>query len=200
MLDRMEQRAVLILDGRRHAGRHEGHVDDQLLGHPNEEQVDMDRTPVHRVDLDAVDEDRTGLLAVDGQVDQRVLAGLAPEELELMGVDRDVFGIEAAAEDDGRKPAASAKDGDLLAELLARLGREAQAGRGGGGHRSGTSVWSTDGGARSPTEQSGRPKSGPTLSRGPRATKCGEALRPGAAGTRDGPAVGERHGRCTLPA
>src|SRR3954447_26378563 len=178
MLDRMEQRAVLILDSRRDAGRHEGHVDDQLLGHPDEEQVDMDRAPVHRVDLDAVDEDRSGLLAMDRQVDQCVLTGLAPEQLELVGVDRDVLGIEAAAEDDGGEPAASAENGDLLAELLARLGREAQAGRGSGGHRSGTSVWSTDGGARSPTEQSGRPKSAPTLSRGPRATKCGEALRP----------------------
>ena len=37
---------------RRGAGRDERDVDGQLLGHPDEEQVDMERPAVHRVDLD----------------------------------------------------------------------------------------------------------------------------------------------------
>ena len=52
----------------------------------------MERPAIDRVDLDVVDEDGPGLLAVDRQVDQGVLAGVPAELLELVGVDRHVVG------------------------------------------------------------------------------------------------------------
>ena len=76
-------------DRRRLTGEDERHVDGQLLGHPDEEQVDVERAALDRMELDAVDEDRLGLLAVDRHVDQGVRPGMAAELLELVGVDRD---------------------------------------------------------------------------------------------------------------
>ena len=134
VLDRVEERPALVLDAARRAGRDEPHVDGQLLGHPDEEQVDVERPAVDRVDLDPADEDRAGLLAVDRQVDQRVRADVAAEQLELVGVHRDVLGSIAVAEDDGRQAARRGGPGDLLADHLARLGGE------GGNPRTATSA------------------------------------------------------------
>ena len=72
------------------------------------------------------------LLAVDGQVDQRVRAGVAAELLELVRVDRDAGRIDAVAVDDGREAAGAAEAGDLLAGDVAMLGGQRRAG---GGHR-----------------------------------------------------------------
>ena len=105
VLDRVQERAALVLDRVRRAGRDERDVDRQLLGHPDEEQVDVERPAVHRMDLDALHEDRAGLLAVDRQVDQGVLADVAAQQVELVGVDGDVLGIDPVAEDDGRQAA-----------------------------------------------------------------------------------------------
>ena len=102
-ISRVEQRAALVHDRDGRAGRDERDVDRELLGHPDEEQIDMERPAVDRVDLDAVDEDRAGLLAVDRQVDQGVLADVAAEQVELVGVDGDALGLDAVAEDDGRQ-------------------------------------------------------------------------------------------------
>ena len=79
-LGRVQERAAELLDGVRLAGGDERHVDGQLLGHPDEEQVGVERPAMDRVDLDVVDEDRLGLLAVDRQVDQRVRAGVPAQQ------------------------------------------------------------------------------------------------------------------------
>ena len=50
----------------------------------------MDDATVDRMDLDALDQDRVGLLAVDRQVDQGVRAGVAAKLFELVRVQRDV--------------------------------------------------------------------------------------------------------------
>ena len=101
----------------------------------------MERPAVDRVDLDAGDEDRAGLAAVDGQVDQRVRAGVPAKLLELVGIDRDAVGVDAVAVDDRRQAAGVAEAGDLLAGQFAVFGGQR---RSGGGHVVGTSgcvVW-----------------------------------------------------------
>ena len=120
------------LDGGGDADRDERHVDRQLLGHPHQEQVDVERAAVDRVDLDPVDEDRAGLAAVDRQVDQGVRAGVPAQLLELVGVDRHVVGAFAVAVDHGRQPAGVAQAADLLAGDLAMLGGQRRAGSGHG--------------------------------------------------------------------
>ncbi len=127
-LDAVEQRAAVGRRPRGRADRDERHVDRELLGHPDEEQVDVERPARDRVDLDAVDEDRLGLLAVDRQVDEGVLAGLAAQQLELVGVDGDARRIEAVAEDDAGQAAVAAEAGDLLADDVAGLRGERGAG------------------------------------------------------------------------
>ena len=77
-----------------------------------------------------------GLAAVDGQVDQRVRAGVPAELLELVGVDRDAVGVDAVAVDDRGQAAGVAEAGDLLAGQFAVFGGER---RSGGGHVVGTS-------------------------------------------------------------
>ena len=93
----------------------------------------MERPTGDRVDLDALDQDRPGLLAIDRQVDQGVLSGLAAQELEVMKIDGDAGRLDAMAEDDAGL-ARAAERGDLLADDVARLGRERGTGRRGGGH------------------------------------------------------------------
>src|SRR6185369_16370935 len=135
-----------------------------LLGHPDQEQVDVERAAIDRVDLDAVDEDRAGLLAVDRQVDQLVLAGLPAQELEVMGVDGHVLGTDTVAVHDRGQAADAAQGGNLLADQRARLGVEAQTAGRGGGHRSGTSVWMSGGaGARLADGAVGAPGAGAHL-------------------------------------
>jgi hypothetical protein len=91
-----------------------------------------------RVDLDVVDEDRVWLLAIDRQVDEGVGPRLAPEELEVVGIDRDRRRGNAIAVDDRREFAGSAQHGDLLADDLAGRGGKGRAGvAGGGGHSGG---------------------------------------------------------------
>ena len=96
----------------------------------------MERAAVDRVDLDAVDEDRLGLLAVDRQVDQGVRAGVLAQQVELVGVDGHVARGLAVAVHDGRQPAGLAQAVDVLAGDLAVLGGQRRAG---GGHGVGTS-------------------------------------------------------------
>ena len=60
-----------------------------------------------RMDLDLVDQDRLGLLAVDRQVDDRVGADAATQQLEVMGVDRERRRRDAVAVDDGGELAAA---------------------------------------------------------------------------------------------
>src|SRR5262249_12994389 len=79
-------------------------------------------------DLDAVDEHRARLLAVDRQVDEGVRARMPAELLELVGVDGDVVGRLAVAVDDGRGLAGLAELGDLLAGRFAVFGSQRRAG------------------------------------------------------------------------
>ena len=130
-LDRVEERAALERDGRRLAGGHERDVHGQLLGHPDQEQVDVEGPAVDRMDLDRRDEDRARLVAIDREVDQGVRAGVAAELLELVRVDRDARGVDAVAVDDGRQAAGGAEAGDLLAGDVAMFGGQRRAG---GGH------------------------------------------------------------------
>ena len=117
----------------------------------------MQRSAVDRVDLDARDEDRPRLLAVDREVDQGVGADAPAEQLELVRVDRDVGGVLAVAEHDGRQAAGVAQVADLLAGDVAMLGGQRRAG-GGGGHGSGPLVVDrVDGaGCGSPAGRQGR--------------------------------------------
>ena len=106
-------------------------VDRQLLGHPHEEEVHVERPAIDRVDLDRGHQHRLGLRPVDGQVDQRVRAGMPAQLLELVGIDRDAVRGDAVAVDDRRQAAGVAETGDLLAGQLAMFGGQRRAG---GGH------------------------------------------------------------------
>ena len=139
-LQAVEQRAALVDDRDGRAGRDERDVDGELLGHPHEEEIDVERPPRHRVDLDAVDEHGLGLLAVDGQVDEGVGPAMAAELLEVVAVDADARRLQAATEHDRRQATVATQRGDLLADEFARLGGEGGTrGRGGGHGSCGTS-------------------------------------------------------------
>src|SRR4029078_5178067 len=122
--------STLEVHGRRFADGADRHVDSHLLGHPDEEQVDMERPAVDRVDVDIVDEDRPRLLAVDREVDQGVGSQMAAKLLEVVAVEGDVRGIDAVAIDDGRDLAGTAEAGDLLAGDLSMFGGGCRAGGG----------------------------------------------------------------------
>src|SRR5829696_5895100 len=89
----------------------------------------MDRAAVDRMNLDAVDEDRTGRLPVHRQVDECVLAGLPAELVELVRIDRDVLGADPMPVHDRRQATTAAEDGDLLADERARLADGLRSGR-----------------------------------------------------------------------
>ena len=84
----MDKRAA-VLGGGRDAGADERDLDGQLLGHPDDEQVDVERPAADRMDLDAVHEHGAGRAPVDREVDQRGRAGPAAKQLELVGIERD---------------------------------------------------------------------------------------------------------------
>ena len=131
VLEDVEQRAAAVLDRLGLALGHELHVDRELLRHAHDVQVDVEGLVGDPMGLDAVHEDRRRGRPVDGQVDQRVRTGVAPELLELVGVHGHVVGVDAAAEHDGGQAAVAAHLGDLLAGHLATGGGELGAG---GGH------------------------------------------------------------------
>ncbi len=133
----VQQRAARGVDRLRRADRHERDVDGHLLGHPHEEQVHVDDPPIHRVDLDALDEDRLGLLAVDRQVHQGVGARVAAEELEVVGVDREVARVDAVTVDHRGQAPGLAEAADGLAGDVAMLGGQRRAGSGHGMRTSG---------------------------------------------------------------
>ena len=114
----------------------DSHVHRELLGHPDEIQVHVHRPALDRIHLDAVDERGQALLAVDGDIDQRGGTGVAAEEIEFVGVDRDGGRAGAGTEQHGRQATLAAETGDLLAEDVPTCGGETRAG---GGHRVGTS-------------------------------------------------------------
>ena len=115
------------------AGRDERHVDGQLLGHPDQEQVDVERPAVDRVDLDAVDEDRARpCRRRPTEVDQGVPAGVPAQLLELVGVDRHVVGAVAMPVDHGRQLAGVAQAADRLAGDVAMRGGQRRSGSGHG--------------------------------------------------------------------
>ena len=122
-----------VLDRLGHALGDERDVDRELLRHPDDVQVDMERPPGHAVGLDSVHQHRRGGAAVDRQVDQRVRAGVAPELSNSCASMDTAVGLEAPAEDDGGQPAVTAQVGDLLAGHLATGRRRAWA-CGSGGH------------------------------------------------------------------
>ena len=145
----------------------------------------MERAAVDRVDLDAVDEDRAGLAAVDRQVDQGVLAGLAAEQLELVGVERHVLGADAVAVHDGRQATGAAEAGDLLAgrrRAARRRGSDGASWRWTSGRDLGLEF--DLGGRGSPTRAVGAPGTGAHLiterrSRGRATRSAGRPSRPG---------------------
>ena len=79
-------------------------------------------------------EDRLGLLAVDREVDEGVRAGLAAQQVEVVGVDGDARRVEAVTEDDRREAAARRSAATFLPTMsrgsAASVGR--RDGRGGG--------------------------------------------------------------------
>src|SRR6185369_3455716 len=85
----------------------------------------------HAMELHRFDQHRGRLPAIDREVHEGVLTGVAPQLLELVGIDREVVRFEPATEDDGRQAAGAAEIRDLLAGDLAMLGGE---GWTGGGH------------------------------------------------------------------
>ena len=119
----MDQRAA-ALDGGRQPRADELDLDGQLLGHPDGEQVHVERTPVDGVDLDAADEHRPGLAALDLEVDEGGRAGVLAQLLELVGIDGDGLVVGAVAVDDAGQAALLAETGDGLADHGAGLGRE----------------------------------------------------------------------------
>ena len=132
----VEQRAALVDDRDDVPVEHERDVDGELLGHPHEEQVDVERPPRHRVDLDTVDQHRLGLLAVDGQVDEGVGAGMATKLLEVVAVDETLVDSRPRPNTTAGRRAVAAQRGDLLADEFARLGGEGGTRGRGGGHGS----------------------------------------------------------------
>ena len=86
----MEQGAAAQRRGRGLADGDQLDVDRELLGHRDEEQVHVQGSAGDGVDLDAVDEHRLGLVAVDRQVHERIRADLSAELVEFVAVDRHV--------------------------------------------------------------------------------------------------------------
>ncbi len=127
-LRRVKQCAVELRDGRGLAARDESDVDRELLGHPNQEQIRMERSPRHGMDLDTVDEHRVRLVTVHRQVDQRVRPDTPAQDLELVRVDRHVRRVDAVAVDDGRQAAGGSELLDGLAGHLAGFGGQRRAG------------------------------------------------------------------------
>ena len=126
VLDLVEERPAGVLDRVGLAGRNELDIDGQLLGHPDEEEVRVERALRDAVQLDPVDQDRARLVAIDGKVDEGVLAGLPAQELELVGVDRHARRIETVAEDDRGQAAFAADPADGLAGDGAASGGQAE--------------------------------------------------------------------------
>jgi hypothetical protein len=112
-------------------------LDRELLGHPDREQVDVDRPPGERMDLDRMHDHRARLLPVDREVHERGGADVPAEEVELVRVDRDGLALGAVAVDDGGQEAIVPEPGDLLAGHGAAGGREA----GSVGHDGDPRVW-----------------------------------------------------------
>ena len=129
-LDRVEQRAAVQRHGRRLADGDERHVDGQLLGHADQEQVDVERPAVDRVDLDARGRGPagpsrrrpTGRPARSGRCWRRSCSN-------SWASTRDVRRVDAVAVDDGRAGGRPAEAGDLLAGDLAVLGGQRRRGR-----------------------------------------------------------------------
>jgi len=83
------------------AGADELDLDGQLLGHPDREQVKVDRAARQDVDLDPMDDHGAGLLAIHREVHERGGADVAAEQVELVRVDGDGLALGAVAVDDG---------------------------------------------------------------------------------------------------
>ncbi len=115
------------LHGVRLTGRDERDVHRQLFRHPDHEQVRMERSLGDPVKLDAVDEDGPWLVAIDREVHEGIRAGLPAKELELVGVHRDVRGLESVTEHDRGELAGLAQAHDGLAGDVTGRGREGRA-------------------------------------------------------------------------
>jgi hypothetical protein len=116
------ERPVLALDEHGRAGGDDRHVDGQLLRHADREEVHVQGTACHGVRLDALDDGRRRLLAVDKEVKQDGRRRVLAQQLELVRVDADVRRWDAMAEDNARKSPGAPQAGNPLARLLTALG------------------------------------------------------------------------------
>ena len=121
----------------------------------------MEHPPIDRVTLDGVDQDRRRLLAIDRQVDERVLADPPLELLELVDVEAERLGRDAMAVDDRGELAGPTQTCDALAEDFA-VGRGQ--GRPIGGHGVGDPPSMC---SRTVAQAGHRPQSRPLLGPGP---------------------------------
>ena len=100
----------------------------------------MQRAAMDRMDLDLVDQDRLGLLAVDREVHEGVGARVPAQQVEFMGIDGHRGGLDAVPVHHGRQLAGLAQVVHLLAGHLTVLGGECGTGGGHGMWTSGLDV------------------------------------------------------------
>ena len=139
MLQRLQQRAAVLLHRQRDAHGHERDVHGHLLGHPDEVEVHVERCSPDRVLLDTVHDGLVRALAIDLEVDQGMPAGRSTHRLERLRVDLDRLGrLAVPVQHRGQDPLPP-QAGDVLACDLAPL-----RGQNGSGHDRVLSVAAAD--------------------------------------------------------
>src|SRR5439155_7964609 len=104
-VDRVEERAAELVDRRGRPHEVERHVHRELLGHADDEEIDVESSAGHRVVLDVVDEHAPRARAIDLEIDKGVARGMARQVGERLRVDLDGFGRDVVAVDHGRQEA-----------------------------------------------------------------------------------------------
>ena len=118
----VEQDATQLFNRHGLADGNHRNVDGHLLLEVDQEQVDVDRATRDRVFLDRLQQDwLRSARAGDVQVEHRVAAGVAVEELKLVQIERDRLRCVALAIDNAGQTAISPELGNFLAKHGARL-------------------------------------------------------------------------------